>query len=314
MKKRGILFYFSILMIVLAIASILPTIKLYLSPEPKLFSTNDMVIEKLKKNDGTAFSFIVMSDCHAGLIFDDSAFLKQIGRINREGRFRKTNLDFVAIAGDVSFRGSAWDYSIFNRLRALIRWPVVCAIGNHDDNDDKGGLSRFKKYVGRMEFSFGNRNSYFIFIDNSSGDLTEKQFKKLEDELKISQAFAHRFVILHKPAISPYQQSWYRPELNPWSQRFMKLCEQYKVDIVFTGHEHMFKELVHGGVRYVTAGGGGIITQHPKRDGGFLHYLVVRVYGDYVDYEVRETFPPLWEFFCYYMWKDIFYFLRDVLI
>jgi hypothetical protein len=38
----------------------------------------------------------------------------------------------------------------------------------------------------------------------------------------------------------------------------------------------------------------------------------VRVYGDYVDFEVRKVFPPLWEYLTYYMWKELFYMLKSV--
>ena len=35
-----------------------------------------------------------------------------------------------------------------------------------------------------------------------------------------------------------------------------------------------------------------IIPWAPTWDGGYLHYLSIRVYGDYLDYEVRKVFPP----------------------
>ena len=50
----------------------------------------------------------------------------------------------------------------------------------------------------------------------------------------------------------------------------------------------------------------------PDYDGGFLHYTVVRAYGDYVDYEVRKIFPPLWEYLVYYFWKGMLYPVRDI--
>jgi 2-C-methyl-D-erythritol 4-phosphate cytidylyltransferase len=293
----------------LAFISFVPVAVLYLRPSPKPY-TNEQAIEKLKNNKGEYFEFIVLSDNHAGLIFNDSATLKLIRHMNREDRFKKVPIDFAVISGDVTFRGGAWDYNIFNKTRALIKWPVICAEGNHDD--DKGGPALFKKYVGKREFAFSDRNSYFIVIDNIRGDIGEKQFSRLETELNKSLSYQHRFIILHKSPVAPYQQSWYRPELNPWSHRFMKLCEKYKVDIVFSGHEHMFKEQKFGGVRYVVSGGGGMITQLPRSEGGFLHYTVVKVCGDYVSYEVRKTFPPLWEYLLLYMWKDAFYLLKDI--
>ena len=75
----------------------------------------------------------------------------------------------------------------------------------------------------------------------------------------------------------------------------------------------MFKEAEFGGVKYIISGGGGMLTHIPSEDGGYLHYIVVRVYGDYVDFEVRKVFPPLWEYFTYYMWKELFYSLKSVL-
>ena len=299
-----------IIVLIGMVCSLLSVVGLYLQKDVP-GTTNDQVIEKLKDNKGAYFSFIVFGDNHAGFIFDDSSFLKLIRRMNRENRFKKLNMDFVTNLGDVSFiKGSEWDYRVYNKLRAKINWPVISLMGNHDD--DKGGDVRFKKYLGRHQFSFSDRNSYFIVLDNKITALSEEQCAWLEAELKKSLAFKHRFVFMHKQALSLYQQSWFRPELGKWSYHFMKLCEEYKVDIVFAGHEHMYREGTYGGVRYVMSGGGGMLSQIPESEGGYLHYLVVRVYGDYVDFEVRKVFPPLWEYFTYYMWKELFYSVKDI--
>lgn len=299
-----------LILIIGIIASLIPVVALYLQKDVA-GPTNDQIAEKLKNNKGNVFSFIVFGDNHAGFIFDDSAFLKIIRNMNRENRFRKLNMDFVINLGDIAFiKGTKWDYRIYNRLRAKIKWPVISLMGNHDD--DKHGEHLFREYLGKNEFSFVNRNSYFIILDNKITSLSEEQCNWLEEELQKSAPYAHRFVFMHKQAMSLYQQSWFRPELGSWSHRFMKLCEKYKVDIVFAGHEHMFREAVYGGVRYVISGGGGMFIQIPESDGGYLHYLVVRVYGDYVDYEVRKIFPPLWEYFTYYMWKELLYSLKAV--
>lgn len=290
------------------IYSLIPVLVLYLKPSPVPY-TNEEAAGKLSENKGDHFGFIVFGDNHAGLIFNDSAALKLIRNINRENRFGKLPVDFVLIPGDVTLGGSSWDYNVFNKIRAAVKWPVIAAFGNHDDDKTP---QLFRKNIGNPEISFTDRNSCFILVDNGGGEMNEEQFATFERELKRSLSYRHRFVVAHKPPISPYLQSWYRQELNPWSRRFMKLCEEYKVDIVFCGHEHMFSEKTFGGVKYITSGGGGMLTHFPAYDGGYLHYLVVRVSGDYVDYEVRRIFPPLWEFLTYYMWKDIFYFVKDV--
>jgi len=300
----------AVVIAILAVHSLSPVIWLYLKKCPPQL-TNEQAAAKLKANKGDQFAFIAFGDNHAGFIFDDSAAVKMIRLMNREDRFKKLPIDFVASLGDVTFsKGREWDYSVYDKLRSMIRWPVVSAMGNHDYQ--KGGWRIFKSRLGGHQFAFTNRNSYFIILDLKITDPTEEQFAWVEDELKKSAGYKHRFIFMHKPPVSLYQQSWFRPELSPWSYRLMKLCEKYSVDMVIAGHEHMFRERVFGGVRYIISGGGGMLTQIPASDGGFLHYVVVRVYGDYVDYEVRRVFPPLWEFLTYYMWKEAFYSLKNV--
>ena len=155
------------------------------------------------------------------------------------------------------------------------------------------------------EFSFVDRNSYFIVLDNKDGDFKENQFSWLKSELEKAKEYKHIFIFMHKPPFNPFQESWYRVETNPWSHRFLKLCDENNVDIVFSGHENGNKIAKFGSVTYIVTGGGGSILMQPSSAGGFLNYIVVKVNRDYVDYEVRRVFPPAWEFFSYYMWKDV---------
>jgi 3',5'-cyclic AMP phosphodiesterase CpdA len=276
-------------------------------PQP----TNEEIAARLKANSGDYFAFMVMGDNHAGFPFDDSAAIKTIRLMNREDRFRKIPIDFAVNLGDVTFySGRDANYRIYDKLRSILKWPMISVMGNHDYQ--KGGWRIFRKLLGSEQFAFTDRNSYFIVLDLKITDPTEEQFAWLEKELESSAAYKHRFIFMHKPPVSLYQQSWFRPELNSWSYRFMKLCEKYGVDMVLAGHEHMFRTSTMGGVKYIISGGAGMLTQIPASDGGYLHYLVVRVHGDYVDYEVRKVFPPFWEFVTYYMWKEAFYGLKYV--
>ncbi|MFH1189735.1 MAG: metallophosphoesterase [Candidatus Omnitrophota bacterium] len=300
----------AIAVVAASLYSLAPAAFLYLKKDVRQ-PTNAETAEKLKENKGDYFGFIVFGDNHAGFIFDDSAFLKLIRNMNREDRFRKLPIDFAANVGDITFsKGKESDYKTYNKLRSLIKWPVISAMGNHDYQ--KGGWRNFKEYIGAPELSFTDRNAYFIVLDNKITDISEKQFQWLEEELAEASAYKHKFIFMHKSPISSYQQSWFRPELSPWSYKAMKLFQKYGVDIVFAGHEHMFRQSAFGGVRYLTTGGGGMLIQIPDSDGGFLHYVVVRVYGDYVDYEVRKIVPPFWELVTYYWWKEAFYSLKGI--
>jgi len=278
----------------------------YFTREVDLSPRNEKNIEALKKNEGEYFSFIVLGDNHNGLIFNDSSFLKLIWHINREDRFRKIPIDFVMIHGDVTLDGKRKHFEAYKKMESLIKWPVIAGVGNHDNNN------LFEKYIGKREFAFSDRNSYFIMRDNAKGHLTDKQLEWFGSELIKGSSYKNIFVSLHKPSFNPYQQDWYNYEFNHWAYRFMKLCEKHDVKMVFAGHRHMFKESEFGGVKYIVSGGGGMLIEIPESEGGFLHYLRVQVNRDYVSYEVRKISPPLWEIIVYYMWKEMVYGIRNL--
>ncbi|MFH1847245.1 MAG: metallophosphoesterase [Candidatus Omnitrophota bacterium] len=268
-------------------------------------NNNQVNVDKLKNNKGIYFSFIVFGDNHAGFVFNDAAAIKEIWHINREDRLGKMPIDFVLSAGDVTLNGKRSHYEAYKKLQGLIKYPVISVIGNHDERE------LFKEFCGKKEFSFANRNSYFIMLDNEIGELKEKQFEWLEDELKKGGVYDHIFVAMHKPSFDPYQQDWYNEDASQWTRRFRRLCSDYNVDMVFSGHKHMFKHEKFDGVDYIVSGGGGMLIEMPEQDGGYLHYVRVVVNGDYVTYEVRKISPPLWEYFLYYFWKEALYWARN---
>ena len=314
MKKIG-RFLLALVLLSLLI-SFLPVCALYFEKDPSI-CTNAQAIAKLKYKKEELFGFVVFGDNHAGLILSDSVALKLINRINAEDRYNGQGVDqklpirFVMSTGDGTFRSRSWDYRMMNRLRSHLKWPVISARGNHDD-DNNPTLTYFRQYVGQSQLSFSYGNSYFIVADDSHGDITDDQFLWLEGELKKSLSYKHCFVFAHKSPISSSFLTWYRPEVRSWSYRLMKLLEQYKVYAMFAGHEHMFHQQTYGGVRYIVTGGAGMIPTIPSSEGGFTNYVVVRVYGDYVDYEVRHVTPPIWEIPLFAA-KDAWFKMKDVI-
>ena len=154
--------------------SFLPLIPFWFTQPAANSDNNQAAVEKLSKNEGVYFSFLVFGDNHAGLIFNDAAALKEIWHMNREDRFRKVPIDFVLSVGDVTLDGEPAHFRAYKKLQKLIKWPVVAAIGNHDDRE------LFDKYCGLKQFSFVDRNAYFIIADNEGG---APDFEWLEKEL-----------------------------------------------------------------------------------------------------------------------------------
>ncbi|MFH1594253.1 MAG: metallophosphoesterase [Candidatus Omnitrophota bacterium] len=316
MRKNRLLKWALVAFIAINLYSLIPIVRFYLTKHPATKKLNQDVVSGFRDNKDPYFSFIVMSDTGSGIFPAEAATLKLVRRMNREDRFNKIPIDFVVNAGDVTFRGRESHYKNYLKIKEMIKFPVIDGIGNHDDDFDNGprGLALFNKYCGAEQFSFTNRNSYFIFLDNKDGNLTESQFAWVESELRKVGDFEHTFIFMHKPPFNPYQQAWYRVETNPWSYAFLKLCDKYKVDIVFSGHENVGRVVKFGSVTYMVSGGGGTLLIQPSSEGGFLNYIVVKVNGKYLDHEIRKVNPPVWEFFTYYMWKDIIYFLQDLFL
>lgn len=301
---------FFIILAAMALYYIIPFIFLrFIAAPAELGDNNQSNIEKLKNNKGDVFSFMVFGDNHGGLFFHDAVTLKLISRMNREDIFKKIKIpiDFVLNTGDVTLSGTPSQFLVFKKEQKLIKYPLFAVVGNHENRENEV----FEKYVGKTEFAFADRNSYFIILDNSENELTDNQFDWLEKHLIEGQKYEHIFVFMHKPAFIPYFQSHLvTPKSDrKWARRFRNLCTKYRVDMVFSGHYHMFKHEKIDGVDYITTGGGGgtIPTDIPEYDGGYFHYVRVLVEDGYVSYEVRKVSPPLWIYFSYYFWKGIVY-------
>ncbi|MBN1526417.1 MAG: metallophosphoesterase [Candidatus Omnitrophica bacterium] len=305
-KRHGFIAVCSAIILCAIVYSFIPLIPFWLMAPAGPSDNNQANIKKLESNKGAYFSFIVFGDNHAGLILNDAATLKEIWHMNREDRFRKVPIDFVLSVGDVSLDGEPAHFRAYKKMQKLIKFPVVAAIGNHDPRE------LFEENCGIREFGFVNRNSYFIIVDNEAGEVTETQFAWLEDRLKEGQHYDNIFIAMHKPPFDPCQQEWYNMDNMPWAYRFRKLCAQYKVRMVFCGHKHMFKHERFDGVDYIVTGGGGMVTEIPESEGGFLHYIRVMVNHDYVTYEVRRVSAPLWEYPAYYFWKEAIYWARNL--
>jgi len=291
-----------VILISLIAYSFLPLIPFWFMKGAPCADNNQMSVEKMEKNKGEYFSFIVFGDNHNGLFTNDASTLKLIWHMNREDRFQKIPIDFVLNVGDVTFDGKKEHFEAYKKIQKLIKYPVIAAIGNHDDR------ILFEKYCGDKQFTFSNRNSYFIVVDNADG---QPDFTWLEEKLKEAQKYKHIFVAMHKPPCDPYQQEWYNIDNAPWAYELRKLLAKYRVDIVFAGHKHMFEHREFDGVDYITTGGGGMLMEIPEADGGYLHYIRVMVNHDYVTYEVRKISPPLWLHISYYLAKEAMYWTRN---
>lgn len=216
---------------------------------------------------GDAYSFAVIGDTQRNPTIT--------GKLAKLMWDRRPN--FVIHCGDVVDDGASkaqWTGDLFGPCRELFgRVPVFPCIGNHEKNH-----AHYYKYFSlpkpEFYYSFKYGNAEFFVLDtNSLRNLTPKgeQYAWLDKSLAASDA-RWKFCYHHHPAFSSdeddYGNTWKGSTTagDPRVRGFADLYEKHKVDVVFTGHIHVYERTwpIRGGkvdekngVTYVTSGGGG---------------------------------------------------------
>ena len=214
--------------------------------------------------------------------------------------------DLVLHTGDVVYPAGQerhYDRRFFAPYRNLIKTvPVFPVLGNHDvmRGDGTAFLENFHPPLEsprstKRYYSFDWGNTHFVALDSElyhgdRGSDPERQKDFLEQDLAASRkrwkvAFLHR---------SPYGSSHggdgrVREDLEP-------LFARHAVDLVFSGHDHVYERTVPiRGVTYVVSGGGGR-RLYPAGNGEFTassvsahHAVLVRVSGRHLLLEAVEV-------------------------
>jgi hypothetical protein len=156
----------------------------------------------------------------------------------------------------------------------------------------------FREHFGDLYSSFNYAGAHFISLDTSvpgkedaiSGD----QLTWLMDDLKSAKTARAIFLFTHTEFFSS-------PLIDPPSGRshpsiarrdeLEDLFDHYPVSAVFSGHEHLFwhePPEKHNFIDYFVAGGAGAPLYASPDRGGFSHYLVVRLSGSKVSYDLIQ--------------------------
>ncbi len=178
--------------------------------------------------------------------------------------------------------------------------PVYTIPGNHDMKPTKSeeSVQWYLANFGPDHFAFKYKGSFFIgynsnYIKDGPAEEEVRQFEWLEKELKKQKRAKHRFVFTHCSIIKEdvNEKANYFCYHEPYRAKYLKLCKDYNVDAVFSGHYHRYRTVMHDGTRHVTCTASG----HPLGD-GFSGINVVTVYPDHFTYEVvppKDAVNPL---------------------
>ena len=208
-----------------------------------------------------SFSFLVMGDIQAGYL-----------NIRRILATPPEQCAFAVQTGDLMRHADPGHYALalYELKKIDLRFPLFVVPGNHDV---KGNPSLFDDYFRLKQFSFVWSGSLFIFLDNSSGAPYDGLFQYLEETLKDHQGKVQwTFVFLHRPPID-WEHGDPRPESKNYS-RFFEIQKAYKIDCVFSGHLHDYREFDLDGTHYIS---NGLESDQKGRTSNEIYYTVVTV-------------------------------------
>lgn len=179
------------------------------------------------------------------------------------GRFLKYSPDFILHTGDLVARGKdydLWSREFFEPMAEVIdRVPLFPVIGNHEQ-DGTNYAAFFDLPGSKLWYSFDAGPVHVLALDFHDENAASAQFEFAREDLLRSRA-PWKIVCLHVPMynIGGHSSTW-------GHKHFLPLFHQAKVDLVLTGHSHLyerFRPLAPGeagsewAITHITTGGGG---------------------------------------------------------
>lgn len=250
---------------------------------------------------GQAFSFVAYGDNrNEDFLFDEVCLPGTGGHNCHHEKVVNAILakkpDFLINTGDLVDDGdknSQWN-NFFNIEKSLLATiPMFPSQGNHDDNL----IHQFfpitaSNGTASLHYAFDYGNAHFLVVDTEApytpGTL---QYQFITNDLAGHADKGPLFVFFHKPAIS-----WGGHGTTDTVRQYLApLFQQYGVDIVFQGHDHIYgrSDLISG-VTYLVTGGGGanispiLSTNQLVKGAPVLNYVYVQIVGDVITAEALQ--------------------------
>ena len=206
------------------------------------------------------------------------------------------NPDFVVICGDMVHNSDSKEQiQELLRISRLLKEEIKIywVAGNHDvgDSPTQTDLNEYKERFGEYNYSFQEKNCYFIVINSAicyDPSLVPNEWDDLiyflEKELQIAATsqYKHRIIFMHHPLYlnDPHEGDNYLVIPAESRSRMLDLITEYEVNFVFTGHLHKNNYKKLGSTELVSTGPVGFpIGNDPS---GIRH---VRVNGDFLTHE-----------------------------
>jgi hypothetical protein len=238
-------------------AALLLAISLIGDQRPALPSTDAPPVVNLPLKDGSV-RFAVIGDNGTGQ-------KPEFEVAHQMERFRElVKYDFVVMDGDNIYGGhKAGDFQrkFEEPYKPLLDAGVkfYASLGNHDDPDVERNYKLYNM-GGQRYYSFRKKDVEFFALDSNYMD--PQQLAWLENQLKASDA-KWKICFFHHPMFTG--ATFHGPDLDLRKQ-LMPLFMRYGVNLVFSGHEHVYEHLKpKSGVYLFVLGNSGELRFHNLR-------------------------------------------------
>jgi len=176
-------------------------------------------------------------------------------------------LDLVAVTGDMVLHGTDeadWQRFFAVTRELLAQVPYFPAVGNHDvgwggaaENADDifalpaGPISRPKN---TFWYSLNVADVHLTFLDSNAYERADQE-TWLDADLAAARAAKARaiIVITHD---GPFARGYHGGSAI-MRERYVPILTKYKIDLLLSGHDHIYQRGEIKGLRYVVTGGGG---------------------------------------------------------
>jgi len=203
---------------------------------------------------GEPFTFVVTGDTRS----NHGAHTSVVSSIVNDGV-----PDLYFISGDLVASGeseSDWD-TFFGIEQPLLANTIFCPVYGNHENGEIFKPSLYGKYLnsGAMNqfwYAFSYGNAHFIVINTEVG-IGGIQATFVENELSSARAnpdIEFIFAFFHQPGATTGTS--HDPKYLVLSI-LLDLFEEYNVDAVFAGHNHIYEHGIINGVHHIVAGSGG---------------------------------------------------------
>ncbi len=210
--------------------------------------------------------------------------------------------DFILNLGDIcSSKGTHlqhWEVFIDeNKINhpLLQEIPYVPVPGNHDYTNDSTGISNYQAVFQRpRNYTVEFKDGVLIAMDSNlmidqrqliPDDLQDRYFEEyfvsaaggtsswLEEQLLRFGNKPHKILAMHHPLITfaKHHKDWLRSDygrdLLTKRDKFIELLKQHQVDVIFSGHEHLYQHVsipyedemgAEKALHFVTSSSGGV--------------------------------------------------------